>query len=175
MGQARAGRLDPPPTITTMALPTGTQAPDFTLKTKTADGLSDVTLSANFGKKHTVLLFFPLAFTSVCTDEMCSVSQGLGEYEALEAAVYAISVDSPFAQEAWAKASGITIPVLSDFNKTTATAYDVIYPDLIGLQGVAKRSAFVINKDGLIVFSSSSDDPKVLPDFAAIKAALAQG
>jgi peroxiredoxin len=123
-----------------MALAPGTKAPDFTLKQKTANGLADVTLSANYGERATVLLFFPLAFTSVCTDEMCSVSQGISEYEALNAAVYALSVDSPFAQEAWAKASGITIPVLSDFNKSVAAAYDVLYPDLLGFQGVAKRS-----------------------------------
>lgn len=155
-----------------MALATGTPAPDFTLKQKTANGLVDVTLSANFGQRATVLLFFPLAFTGVCTEEMCSVSQGLAEYEAFNAAVYAISVDSPFAQEAWAKANGITIPVLSDFNKSVSAAYDVLYAELLGFHGVAKRSAFVISKDGTVIYSESSDDPKVLPDFAAIKEAL---
>jgi glutaredoxin-dependent peroxiredoxin len=155
-----------------MALATGTQAPAFSLKTKTADGLKDVALADTLGKKQTVLLFFPLAFTSVCTAEMCSVSQGLDTYKGLDAAVYAISVDSPFAQEAWAKANGITIPVLSDFNKDVAKAYDVLYADLLGFKGVAKRSAFVIGKDGVIKYSSSSDDPKVLPDFGAIQAAL---
>lgn len=155
-----------------MALAPGSPAPDFTLKQKTADGLADIALSANFGHRATVLLFFPLAFTSVCTDEMCSVTQGLAEYEALNAAVYALSVDSPFAQEAWAKANGIGIPVLSDFNKSVAAAYDVLYPDLLGFQGVAKRSAFVISKDGTIVYSESNDDPKVLPNFDAIKEAL---
>lgn len=157
---------------TIMALAPGTPAPDFTLKHKSATGLADVTLSANYGQRATVLLFFPLAFTSVCTDEMCSVSQGLAEYEALNAAVYALSVDSPFAQEAWATANGITIPVLSDFNKSVASAYDVLYPDLLGFQGVAKRSAFVISKEGTIVYSESNDDPKVLPNFDAIKEAL---
>jgi peroxiredoxin len=155
-----------------MALARGTKAPAFSLKTKTADGLKDVALADTAGKKQTVLLFFPLAFTSVCTAEMCSVSQGLDAYQGLNAAVYAISVDSPFAQEAWAKANGITIPVLSDFNKDVAKAYDVLYPDLLGFKGVAKRSAFVIGQDGVIKYSSSSDDPKVLPDFAAIQAAL---
>jgi peroxiredoxin len=155
-----------------MALSIGNQAPDFTLKQKTAEGLADVTLSANFGKRKSVILFFPLAFTSVCTEEMCSVTQGLAEYADLNAAVYAISVDSPFAQEAWAKANGITVPVLSDFNKTVAKAYDVLYPDLLGFEGVSKRAAFVVDEAGLIVHSQSNDDPKVMPDFAAIKAAL---
>jgi len=157
-----------------MALAIGTKAPAFSLKSKTADGLKDVALADTLGKKQTVLLFFPLAFTSVCTNEMCGVSQGLEAYTALDAAVYAISVDSPFAQEAWAKANNLTFPVLSDFNKDVSKAYDVLYADLLGFKGVSKRSAFVIGKDGVIKYSSSSDDPKVLPDFGAIQAALKQ-
>ncbi|HVU37952.1 MAG TPA: redoxin domain-containing protein [Opitutales bacterium] len=155
-----------------MALQSGTKAPAFSLKTKTADGLKDVALADTLGKKQTVLLFFPLAYTSVCTAEMCSVSQELGSYNGLDAAVYGISVDSPFAQEAWAKANGIAFPLLSDFNKDVSKAYDVLYADLLGFKGVSKRSAFVIGKDGVIKYSSASDDPKVLPDFAAIQAAL---
>jgi peroxiredoxin len=155
-----------------MALSPGSKAPAFSLKSKTADGLKDVALADTLGKKQTVLLFFPLAFTSVCTTEMCSVSQGLDAYKSLDAAVYAISVDSPFAQEAWAKANGINFPVLSDFNKEVSKAYDVQFADLLGFKGVAKRAAFVIGKDGVIKYSSSSDDPKVLPDFTAIQDAL---
>ncbi len=157
-----------------MALQPGTKAPAFSLKTKTADGLKDVALADNLGKKQTVLLFFPLAYTSVCTAEMCSVSQDLGSYNGLDAAVYGISVDSPFAQEAWAKLNNITFPLLSDFNKEVSKAYDAQYADLLGFKGVAKRAAFVIGKDGVIKYSSSSDDPKVLPDFKAIQAALKQ-
>ena len=156
-----------------MALNPGSKAPAFTLKSKTNDGLVDISLADNFGKRPTVLLFFPFAFTSVCQDEMCSVSAGIDAYEALDAAVFGISVDSPFAQAGWANANQITIPLLSDFNKEAAAAYDVLYEDLLGFKGVAKRSAFVINKAGEIVYSSSSDDPKELPDFEAIKAALA--
>lgn len=155
-----------------MALAIGSKAPEFTLKRKTATGLVDVSLADNFGKKHTVVLFFPLAFTSVCTAEMCDVSNGLGDYEALNASVLAISVDSPFAQEGWAKANQITLPLLSDFNKEVSAAYDVQYADLIGFKGVAKRSAFVINSEGTITFAWSSDDPKQLPPFDQIKAAL---
>lgn len=159
-----------------MALTTGTKAPDFTLKCKTPDDLVDVRLSVNFGNKPTVLLFFPLAFTSVCTDEMCSVSQGIQEYAELGATVFGISVDSPFAQEAWANKSNISIPLLSDFNKEAAKAYDVLYEDFLpgklGFHGVAKRSAFVVDKEGTIVYAESSDDPKDLPDFEAIKAVL---
>ncbi|MDX2111819.1 MAG: redoxin domain-containing protein [Verrucomicrobiota bacterium] len=155
-----------------MALTVNTKAPGFTLKSKTATGLVDVSLADNLGKKHTVLLFFPLAFTSVCTTEFCDVTNGLGDYEALNAAVYGISVDSPFAQEGWAKANAIKLTLLSDFNKEVATAYDVIYADLIGLKGVAKRSAYVISPEGVITYAWSSDDPKQLPKFDEIKAAL---
>ncbi|QYY36350.1 redoxin domain-containing protein [Ruficoccus sp. ZRK36] len=155
-----------------MALSKGSQAPDFTLNTKTADGLKEVTLSDNFGKKKTVLLFFPFAFTSVCQNEMCSISSGMDDYEKLEADVYGISVDSPFAQEGWAKANKITVTLLSDFNKEVASGYDVLYADLLGLKGVAKRSAFVVDKDGTIAYSWSSEDPHDLPPFDEVKAAL---
>ncbi len=155
-----------------MALQANTPAPDFTLKTKNAEGLHDVTLSDNYGKKKTVLLFFPLAFTSVCMEEMCSVSSGIQDYADLNAAVYGISVDSPFALEKMAEADGLNFPLLSDFNKDVATAYDVLYPDLLGFKGVAKRSAFVVDENGTLLYAESSDDPKQLPDFNAIKAAL---
>ena len=155
-----------------MALAKGTKAPDFTLKTKTAEGLEEVTLSDNFGKRKTVLLFFPLAFTSVCEDELCTVNSGLNEYTDLDASVYAISVDSPFSQEKMAVADNLRFPLLSDFNKDVSRAYDVLFEDLMGLKGVAKRSAFVIDKEGSIVYSESSDDPKQLPDFEALKGAL---
>jgi len=95
-----------------MAITVGTKAPDFTLKSKQAAGLVDVKLSNNFGKKNTVLLFFPAAFTSVCTKEMCDVSAGLNSYSGLNAEVIAISVDTPFAQEAWAKKSRSLWPVI---------------------------------------------------------------
>jgi peroxiredoxin len=157
-----------------MALNVGTQAPDFSLKTKSSDGLHDVKLSDNFGKKNTILLFFPLAFTSVCTDEMCSVSNSINDYKALNAEVYGISVDSPFSQEAFAKSANITVPLLSDFNKEVSKAYDVLFADLLGFKGVSKRSAFVINKEGKIIYAESSDDPKQVPDFEKIKAALKQ-
>jgi glutaredoxin-dependent peroxiredoxin len=155
-----------------MAIAIGTKAPDFTLKQKTADGLVDIKLSDNFGKKQTVLLFFPLAFTSVCVEEMCIIRDSLSEYEGLDAAVYGISVDSPFTLEVMANQEKINFPLISDFNSEVIADYDVLCPDLIGFKNVAKRSAFVINKDGEVTLSWSSDDPKVMPDFAAIKAAL---
>jgi len=99
-----------------MPIAIGTQAPDFTLKSKDANGLKDVTLSANFGKKNTVILFFPLAFTGVCTQEFCDVTQGISSYAGLDAEVIGVSVDSPFAQEAWAQQSNITVTLVSDLD-----------------------------------------------------------
>ena len=155
-----------------MALAVGKKAPDFTLKTKTAEGPKDVKLSDHFGKKNTVLLFFPLAFTGVCTQEMCDVSKGLDAYSKLNAQVYGVSVDSPFAQEAWAQKEKITITLLSDLNKKTAESYGVLLPDLIGLGSVSARAAFVIDKNGVIQYSEQTPTPKELPNFGAIKAAL---
>ena len=156
-----------------MALATGTKAPAFTLKTKNADGLQDVSLSDNLGKKKTVLLFFPLAFTSICMKEMCDISAGLSAYTDLNAAVYGISVDSPFVLEKMAQVDNLQFPLLSDFNKDVSAAYDVLYAELLGFKGVSKRSAFVIDEDGIIIYSESSEDPHDLPNFDAIKAVLA--
>jgi peroxiredoxin len=155
-----------------MPLAVGTKAPDFTLKTKNHEGLKDVTLSHNFGRKNSVLLFFPLAFTGVCTKEMCDVSGGLSEYDTLNAAVYGISIDSPFAQEAWAKAEKITIPLLSDLNKTVIHAYDVVFSNIAGIGDAAARSAFVIDKQGTIVHVEQTPTPKEIPNFSAVRQAL---
>lgn len=159
-----------------MALQKGDNAPDFTLKSKNAEGLAEVKLSGSFGSRNTVLLFFPLAFTSVCTDEMCGVSQDYSAYEALNAVVYGISVDSPFAQEAFAQANNISIPLLSDFNKEASAAYGVLeetfLPGKLDMKGVSSRAAFVINKDGQIVYSWVGENPGIMPNFDEIKAAL---
>ncbi len=159
-----------------MALPSNTQAPDFTLKYKHVEGLEDVTLSSNFGNTQTVLLFFPLAFTGVCMNEMCTIRDTLGEYETLGATVYGISVDSPFTQEVMSKQENINFKLLSDFNREVSKSYDVLYdvflPGKLGFNGVSKRSAFVINQDGKIIYSWSSDDPANLPPFDEIQSAL---
>jgi peroxiredoxin len=156
-----------------MALPIGSKAPDFTLKSRTP-AEADVKLSNNFGKKNTVLLFFPLAFTSVCTKEMCDITSGLGDYTNLGAEVIGVSVDSPQAQQAWAQKEHITITLASDLNKTVTKAYDVIFPMLAGIGDTAARAAFVIDKNGVIQYSERTPTPKDLPNFAAIQATLAK-
>ena len=155
-----------------MALEIGTQAPGFTLKSMSADGLVDVSLSSNLGRQATVLLFFPLAFTGVCTQEMCDVTAGLQKYADLKAEVFGISVDSPFAQAAWAKKEGITIRLLSDLNKSVTRDYDVVFPGLAGIGDTSARAAFVVDAAGMIVYSEQTPTPKDLPDFSKIEAAL---
>ena len=157
-----------------MPIPVGSKAPDFGLKSKTAAGVVDVKLSENFGKKNTVILFFPLAFTGVCTTEMCDMTAGLSAYSDMNAEVIGISVDSPFAQEAWAKANSIGIKLASDLNKTTTKAYDVVFPMLAGVGDTSARAAFVIDKNGVVQYSEQTATPKDLPNFAAVKAALAK-
>jgi glutaredoxin-dependent peroxiredoxin len=157
-----------------MPIPIGSKAPDFNLKSKQASGVVDVKLSNNFGKKNTVLLFFPLAFTGVCTSEMCDITAGLSAYSGMNAEVIAVSVDSPFAQEAWAKQNKIGITLASDLNKTTTKAYEVLFPMLAGVGDTSARAAFVIDKNGVVQYSEQTPTPKDLPNFDAIKAALAK-
>src|SRR5437899_4990710 len=108
-----------------MPIPVGSKAPDFSLKSKQASGMVDLKLSNNFGKKNTVLLFFPAAFTGVCTQEMCDITAGLSQYLGLNADVIGISVDTPFSQEAWAQKEKIGITLASDLNKEVIKKYDV--------------------------------------------------
>ena len=162
-----------------MALKVGDKAPDFELTTKAADGPKKIKLSDNLGKKNTVLLFFPMAFTGVCTKEMCEVSQGLNAYTSLNADVLGISGDNPFAQAEWAAKEKITVPLLADYEHTVARAYGVAYDSFLpqknlGMAGVAKRSAFVVDKQGVVRYAESNDDPTQLPSFEKIKETLGQ-
>ena len=156
-----------------MPISVGTKAPDFTLKSKTPVD-AEIKLSNNFGKKNTVLLFFPLAFTGVCTAELCDITSGLGAYASLGAEVIAVSVDSPFAQAAWAAKEKIGITIASDLNKTVTKAYDVLFPMLAGVGDTSARAAFVIDKQGVVQYSEQTATPKDLPNFEAVKATLAK-
>ena len=157
-----------------MPIPVGSKAPDFTLKSKQGSGLADVKLSNNFGKKNTVLLFFPAAFTSVCTTEMCQLSGNMNAYSGLNADVIAVSVDTPFAQEAWAQKEKITLTLASDLNKETIKKYDVVFPMLAGVGDTAARAAFVIDKNGVVQYSEQTPTPKDLPNFEKVKETLAK-
>lgn len=163
--------------ITNMSIKVGDQAPDFTLVTKTAEGPQLVKLSELIGKSNIVLLFVPMAFTGVCTTEFCEISAGIADYDSLDAKVLGISGDNPFAQAAWAEKEGITIPLLSDYEHNVAKAYGVAYEQFLPavnliMGGVAKRSAFVIDKSGIVQYAEVQEHPKDLPNFEAIKATL---
>ena len=157
-----------------MAISVGTKAPDFTLKSKQPSGLVDVKLSDSFGKKNTVLLFFPAAFTSVCTKELCDITAGLNGYSGLNANVIGISVDTPFSQEAWALKEKINVPLASDLNKEVTKKYDVLFPMLAGIGDTAARAAFVIDKQGTVQYSEQTPTPKDLPNFDKVKETLAK-
>jgi peroxiredoxin len=154
-----------------MALAPGTKAPDFTLKTLTDSGPQDISLNDGSGKP-TVLLFFPAAFSSICTDELCSVSAGIGAYQSLNARVIAISVDTPHAQQAFAKQEKFSFPLASDMNKTVTKAYDVLFEGFAAIYSSSARAAFVIDKNGMITHSEQTPTPKEIPDFDAVKKAL---
>lgn len=157
-----------------MSIKVGAKAPDFTLVSQTANGPELVNLSGLIGKSNIVLLFVPMAFTGVCTAEFCDISSGISEYDALDAKVLGISGDNPFAQEAWAQKEGITITLLSDYEHKVAEAYGVAYTQFLPeknliMGGVPKRSAFVIDKAGVIQYAEVQEHPKDLPNFDAIK------
>jgi peroxiredoxin len=152
-----------------MSVQIGQEAPDFTLKNT---DMQDVTLSSLRGQKNVVLLFVPLAFTGVCTTELCSVRDTLNTYASLNADVFGISVDSPFAQKAWKEQENFSFALLSDFNREAVQAYGAQYDNLLGFQGVAKRAAFVIDKEGKIRYAEVLEDARNLPNFDKINETL---
>jgi glutaredoxin-dependent peroxiredoxin len=160
-----------------MSIKVGDKAPDFTLVSQTATGPQLVTLSERIGKSKIVLLFVPMAFTGGCTTEFCEISKGMSEYDSLDATVLGISGDNPFAQEAWAQKEGITLTLLSDYEHLVTAAYGVAYEQFIPsknliMGGVAKRSAFVIDKAGIVKYAEVLDSPGDMPNFEAIKTVL---
>ncbi len=152
-----------------MSLMVGDRAPGFTLPSEPGN---QVDVGALIGKEKVVLLFFPLAFSPVCTTEMCTIGGAWGEWSELQANVFAISVDSPFVTEKFRTEENIPFLILSDFNRRVASQYDVLCRSLSGLEGVAKRSVFVIDETGTIVYSWVTEDPGVEPDYEAVKAAV---
>lgn len=153
-------------------LAVGDAAPDFTLRSHDDQV---ITLSSFKGKK-VVILFFPFANTGVCTKELCSFRDGMTVYNDLDAQVLAISVDSPFALKLWAEKNNFTFPLLSDFNKEVIEAYDskfeVFVPGKFDYKGVAKRSAFVVDRDGKIQYAEVLATAGEEPNYDEIKKTL---
>ncbi len=153
-----------------MAITTGDKAPGFTLNAKPR---TPVNVGAVLGREPVVLLFFPLAFSSVCTDEMCAVRDGWDAWTKLKANVYGISIDSPFVTDRFRQEYDIPFPILSDFNKEVAREYGVLYEDFRGMKGVTKRAVFVVDATGTVVYDWVAEDSGMMPDLAAARAALA--
>ncbi|MCA1964709.1 MAG: redoxin domain-containing protein [Prosthecobacter sp.] len=162
-----------------MAISVGSSAPDFTVTTLGPNGPELFKLSENIGQTNLLLLFVPMAFTGVCTKEFCELSNTINEYASLNATVLGISGDNPFAQKAWAEKEGITLKLLSDYDHQVAAAYGVAYESFLPAKnlimgGVPKRSAFIVDKAGVIQYAEVLESPGDLPNFEAIKAKLAE-
>lgn len=148
----------------------GDPAPDFSLR---ASDKSLVTLKELRGK-NVILLFFPFAFTGVCTKEMCMMRDSIADYEKLDAQVLAISVDSPYTLAQWKHEQGFNFPLLSDFNKTVSKKYHTLYKEFaLGLKGVSKRSAFLIDTKGIIRYAEVLENAGEIPNLEAVKTTLA--
>jgi len=160
-----------------MKINVGDKAPDFTLVTLTAEGPATLTLSEEIGKSNILLLFVPMAFTGGCTAEFCDISKNISTYDALDAKVLGISGDNPFAQAAWAEKEGITLTLLSDYEHSATADYGVAYESFLPeknliMGGVPKRSAFVIDKAGIVQYAEVLEVPSDMPDFDAIQSCL---
>jgi glutaredoxin-dependent peroxiredoxin len=152
-----------------MPIQVGDKAPDFTLRNSEKEQVS----LKNYRGQNVVLLFFPMAFTGVCTKELCEMRDSIADYGKLDAQVLAVSVDSVFTLDKWKQEQGFNFPLLSDFNKTVSKKYESIYKDFVfEMKGVSKRSAFVIDKEGTVRYAEVLENAGEIPNFGAVKAAL---
>jgi peroxiredoxin len=152
-----------------MKIEAGQKAPDFTLydSEKNKVNLSD------YKGKNVLLLFFPMAFTSVCTKELCSIRDNIAHYNNVNAQVFGISVDSIFTLAKFKDEQKLNFPLLSDFNKDVSQAYGTLYDTFVfDMKGVSKRSAFVIDEEGTVQYAEVLENAGDLPNFEAIEAAL---
>ena len=152
-----------------MAVETGAKAPDFTLPNQDRD---PVTLSEQLKKGPVVLAFVPAAFSGTCTKELCTFRDSIAELNGMPGTVLGISVDTFFALKAWTDAQKFTFPLLSDFNKDVIATYGVVNPDMIGLQNIAKRAVFVIDRHGIVRYREVLDDARDEPNYKKVIEAL---
>ena len=150
-------------------LTVGSDAPDFTLWESPG---KSVTLSEEIKKGPVVLVFYPADFTSVCQKELCSFRDALAKYNSLGANVLGISVDGIFSHGAFKEKNGIQFPLLSDWEKTTIRDYGIVNENFVGMKNVAKRSVFVVDVDGKIIYTWVSEDPGKLPPFDEVGMAV---
>ena len=154
-----------------MTLSTGDIAPNFKLQNTDREFFE---LNELKGKKNVLLLFYPLAFSSVCTKELCSTRDNMKIYDSLNAEVLGISIDSFHVQRAFKESQNLNFKLLSDFNKEASEAYGVLDSNFYGMKGVSKRSAFVIDKEGIIKYAEILDDASKVPDFSKIQETIAE-
>ena len=162
-----------------MSIKVGDPAPDFSLVGLGEGGPEVVTLSKITGEQNILVLFVPMAFTGVSTQEFCDISAGLGAYADLNCTVLGLSGDNPFAQAAWAEKEGISLQLLSDYDHKATEAYGIAYDQFLPeknliMGGVPNRSAFLIDKSGIVQYAQVNDSPGDLPDFDAIKTKLSE-
>jgi peroxiredoxin len=152
-----------------MNVTVGAKAPAFSLVNTEKQTVS----LEDFKGQHLVILFFPLAFTGTCTTELCSVRDNLATYNGLNTAVIGISVDSPFALGKFKAEQQLNFPLLSDFNKEASQAYGAFYENFVlGLNGVSKRAAFVVDKEGVVKYAEVLETASDLPNFVAVQETL---
>lgn len=152
-----------------MTVREGDTAPGFSLPMAPGE---EVDLDEHLGREPVVLLFFPLAFSPVCTTELCTFADRWDELGEPDARFFAVSVDSPFVTARFREEAGIPFPVLSDFNREVSERYGVLYEELLGLHQVAKRAVFVIGDDGTVRYRWVTEDPGVEPDYDTVEDAL---
>jgi len=146
------------------------KAPEFSLQNGNFESIALEELRKD---GSVVILFYPLAFSSVCTEELCAIRDNMKIYGSLSATVVGISVDSLFVQRAFKQSQNLNFDLLSDFNKEVSKNYGVLYEDFYGMKGVSKRSAFVIDKEGIVRYEEIHDKDDVIPDFSRIQGVLA--
>lgn len=156
-----------------MSVTIGQKAPNFSLF---ASMNEQINLNDFIGKKNVLLLFFPQSFTGVCTKELCSVRDDIAKYQNADAEVFGISVDSVFTLAKFKEEQNLNFTLLSDFNKEATAAYDCMYDSFtgMGMKGVSKRSAFIIDKEGNIQYAEVLDNAGEVPNFQAIQETLAR-
>lgn len=152
-----------------MSIHKGDVAPGFSLPMAPGE---EVDLDDVLGREPVVLLFFPLAFSPICTTELCTFARLWEELQDTGVRVFALSVDSPFVTARFREEEGIPFPVLSDFNREVSEKYGVLYEELLGLHQVAKRSVFVVDAGGTVIYRWVTEDPGVEPDYDAVRAAV---
>ena len=153
-----------------MKIDIGTEAPDFSLYNTEKNKIS----LSDYKGKNVLLLFFPLAFTGTCTKELCGIRDNISIYNNSNAQVLGISVDSLFTLAKYKEEQNLNFPLLSDFNKEVSEMYGSLYPTFgFGMRGVGKRSAFLIDNDGIVHYEEVLEDANQIPDFEAIQRILA--